>query len=285
MLTLGVNSKPKLSSEVFTQLRELIYSRCGISFADSKKYLLESRLAKRLELRNLKNFDDYYCYLMYDRSKEEEISVLVNTIVTNETSFFRDQAQLDAFQKGVVPKLVEVKKRAMKRTIRVWSAACSTGEEPYTLAMMLMEALGPDGWTLEVIGSDISDNVLNSAKKAAYEQYSLRNAPPAFLSKYFSNSSGGVYTVKEDVQRLVKYRKINLMNSFETRLVNDIDVVFCRNVLIYFDDVSKKKAVSHLYDSLVKGGYLFVGFSESLHNVTRLFRPVSIDGALVHQKI
>ncbi len=284
MLTLGVNSKPKLSTEVFAQLRELIYSRCGISFADSKKYLLESRLAKRLELRNLKSFDDYYYYLMYDRSKEEEVSVLINTIVTNETSFFRDQVQLDAFQKGVVPKIVESKKRGAKRTIRVWSAACSTGEEPYTLAMMLLETVGPEGWTLEVIGSDISDNVLNSAKKATYEQYSLRNAPPAFLSKYFANS-GGSYTVKENVQRLVKYRKINLMNSFETRLIRDIDVVFCRNVLIYFDDASKKKAVSHLYDSLVKGGYLFVGFSESLHNVTRLFRPVSIDGSLVHQKI
>jgi chemotaxis protein methyltransferase CheR len=221
---------------------------------------------------------------MYDRSKEEEVSVLINTIVTNETSFFRDQVQLDAFQKGVVPRLVEAKKRAAKNTIRVWSAACSTGEEPYTLAMMLMEALGPEGWMLEVIGSDISDNVLSSAKKATYEQYSLRNAAPAFLSKYFSNT-GGSYTVKDNVQRLVKYRKINLMNSFETRLIKDIDVVFCRNVLIYFDDASKKKAVSHLYDSLCKGGYLFVGFSESLHNVTRLFRPVSIDGSLVHQKI
>lgn len=284
MLTLGVDTKPKLSSEVFNQLRELIYSRCGISFADSKKYLLESRLAKRLEFRNLKSFDDYYYYLMYDRSKEEEVSALINTIVTNETSFFRDQAQLDAFQKGVVPRLVEAKKRAANRTIRVWSAASSTGEEPYTLAMMLMEALGPEGWILEVIGSDISDNVLNSARKAIYDQYSLRNAPPVWLSKYFSNS-GSSYTVKENVQKLVKFRKINLMNSFETRLIRDIDVVFCRNVLIYFDDASKKKTVGHLYDSLVKGGYLFVGFSESLHNVTRLFRPVSINGALVHQKI
>ncbi len=270
MLTLGVNSKPKLSTEVFVQLRELIYSRCGISFSDSKKYILESRLAKRLELKNLKSFGDYYYYLMYDRSKEEEISVLINTIVTNETSFFRDQPQLDAFQKGVVPRVVEAKKRGMQRTIRVWSAACSTGEEPYTLAMMLMEALGPDGWILEVIGSDISDNVLHSAKRATYEQYALRNVPPMFLSKYFSNS-GDSYTINENVRRLVKYRNVNLVNSFETRLVKEIDVAFCRNVLIYFDDASKKKTVSHIYDSLVKGGYLFVGFAESLHNVTRLF--------------
>ena len=284
MQTLGINSKPKLSAEVFAQLRDLIYSRCGISFADSKKYLIESRLVKRLELRNLKSFDDYLYYLMYDRDKEEEVSFLLNSIVTNETSFFRDQVQLDAFYKGVVPKLVEVKKKVLSKVFRVWSSASSTGEEPYTLAILLLEALGPEGWTIEVIGSDISDNVLKSAKNATYDQYSLRNSPPALVSKYFSNS-GGSYTVNDNVKKLVKFKKINLMNVFETRLIREIDVVFCRNVLIYFDDASKKKTISHLYDSLVKGGYLFVGFSESLHNVTRLFRPVSICGSMVHQKI
>jgi chemotaxis protein methyltransferase CheR len=282
--TLGINSKPKLSTEVFAQLRDLIYSRCGISFADSKKYLIESRLVKRLELKNLKSFDDYFYYLMYDRNKEEEVSFLLNSIVTNETSFFRDQVQLDAFYKGVVPKLVEVKKKTSSKVFRVWSSASSTGEEAYTLAILLLEALGPEGWTIEVIGSDISDNVLRSAKNATYDQYSLRNSPPGLVTKYFANS-GGSYAVKDNVKRLVKFKKINLINSLETRLVMDVDVVFCRNVLIYFDDASKKKTISHLYDSLVKGGYLFVGFSESLHNVTRLFRPVSICGSMVHQKI
>ncbi len=284
MPTLGVSNKPKLSNEVFGQLRELIYSRCGISFADSKKYLIESRLIKRLELRNLKSFEDYHYYLMYDKNKEGEVSFLLNSIVTNETSFFRDQVQLDAFSKGVVPKLIESKKLMSRKVFRVWSSASSTGEEPYTLAMLLLEVLGPEGWTIEVIGSDISDNVLTSAKNAVYDQYSLRNSPPALVSKYFDNSAGS-YAVKESVKKLVKFKKINLMNAFETRLIRDIDVVFCRNVLIYFDDASKKKTIGHLYDSLVKGGYLFVGFSESLHNVTRLFKPVSMCGSMVHQKI
>src|SRR3972149_6636832 len=137
MLRLGVDTRPRLSNEVFKNLSALIYNRCGISFGESKKYLLESRLSKRLEIKNLKSFEDYYYYLMYDKDKEKEVSVLVNTIVTNETSFYRDGAQLDAFRVGVMPRVVEHKGKA--KSMRLWSAACSTGEEPFTLAMMLLE--------------------------------------------------------------------------------------------------------------------------------------------------
>lgn len=285
MLTLGVNSKPKLSDEVFKNLKDLIYDRCGISFGPTKKYLLESRLTKRLELKGLKSFDEYLYYLQYDPSRESEISVLLNTIVTNETSFFRDPSQLDAFGAGVVPRIVEERGNGAGKALRVWSAACSTGEEPLALAMMLHDAgLPMKGWMVEVLGSDISDNVLETAKKAVYEKYTLRNATEECLNKHFT-AEGEKYSVKPHLQKMVRYRKINLMSSFETRLIKNIDVIFCRNVLIYFDDASKKKVVSNLYDSLSKGGYLFVGFSESLHSVTRLFRPVSIKGSMVYQKM
>lgn len=287
MLTLGTNSRPKLSTETFNLLRDVIYSKCGIYFADTKKYLLETRLARRLEEKNLKSFEDYYYMLMYDRDKERELANLFNSVVTNETSFFRDPVQLGAFGKGVVPKIVEAREKAGSRTIRVWSAACSTGEEPYTLAMMLVEAgLAAKGWTIDILGSDISDNVLKSANSGRYEKYSLRNTPEKYLKKYFTEAGGGEnYLVNPSVKGLVRYRKINLMDSIQTRMIKGVDVVFCRNVLIYFDDASKKKAVSHLYDSLNKGGYLFVGFSESLHNVTRLFRPESIERSVVYKKI
>ncbi len=282
---LGVQNKPKLGKEAFDQLRTLIYAKCGISFSDAKKYLLESRLAKRIDARGLKTFDDYIYFLNYDAQKESEIVFLINTIVTNETSFFRDPVQLKGFDQGVVPKLIEEKKKVNNKRFKVWSAASSTGEEPYTLAIMLLElGLGNEGWSLEITGSDISDNVLRSAKAATYEQYAIRNATPQQLSKYFVQKEK-MYTVAPDVQRLVKYKKINLMNSFETRLIKDNDVIFCRNVLIYFDDASKKKAVGNLYDSLAKGGYLFIGFSESLHDITRLFKPVRFCGTMVYQKI
>lgn len=285
MLTLGIDSKPKLSNETFGLLRDIIYAKCGIQFGDTKKYLLETRLARRLEEKNLKTFEDYYYYLMYDPDKAKELTHLLNCIVTNETSFFRDPAQLEAFRRGVVPKVVEEKARSGAKTLKVWSAASSTGEEPYTLAMMLMEDLSSKGFSLEVLGSDISDRVLKSAETAVYERYSLRNTPEAFLGKYFVPSGPESYTVAKKVRDIVKYRKVNLVDSIETRMIRGMDIIFCRNVLIYFDDASKKKAVTHLYDSLNKGGYLFVGFSETLHNITRLFRPVSIERSVVYQKV
>ncbi|MDO8426504.1 MAG: protein-glutamate O-methyltransferase CheR [Deltaproteobacteria bacterium] len=284
MLTLGIDTRPKLSNEAFGLLRDIIYAKSGMFFPESKKYLLEKRLVKRLEEKNLKTFEDYYYFLTYDPEKNKELYKLINCVVTNETSFFRDVMQLDSFTKGVIPKLVREKTNAGKRNLKLWSAACSTGEEPFTLGMMLLEELNGRGFSVEILGSDISDHVLKSAEAATYEKYTLRNTPEQYLRRYFNNN-GDSYTVAKKVQDLVKYRKINLIDSVETRAVRDIDVIFCRNVLIYFDDSSRRKAVNHLYDSLAKGGYLFLGFSETLHTVTRLFRPVSFERTVVYQKV
>lgn len=285
MLTLGLNNKPKLSNETFTLISGLIYSRSGISFALTKKYLLEARLQKRLEGLSLKTFEDYYYYLTYDAEKEKEITRLLNTVVTNETSFFRDVMQLNAFRKGVMPRLLSDKDRSRSTNIKLWSAACSTGEEPYTLAIMLLDDGIPSrGYGAEILASDLSDNVIKSAQAGVYEKYALRNTPEAYIARYFQNNSD-MYAVNKRVRELVRYRKINLYNSLETATVKSVDVIFCRNVLIYFDDASKKKVLAHLYDSLNKGGYLFVGFSESLHDVTRLFKPLSMERTVVYQKV
>lgn len=284
MLTIGLNSKPKLSYAIFCQLREIIYARSGISFADTKIYLMESRILKRLEERNLRTFEDYYYFITYDQDRDREMTNLLNSIVTNETSFFRDPVQLEGFTKGVIPRVVEAKLARGNKTIKVWSAACSTGEEPYTLAMMLVdEGLTMKGWTIDITGSDISDNVLRSAHNATYDKYSLRNTPEPYVRKYFTNR-GDSFVLRRHIADIVKYKKINLIDPAETRQLRDMDAIFCRNVLIYFDDASKKKAIGHLYDSLAKGGYLIMGFSESLHNITRLFKPVNIARSLVYQK-
>ncbi len=285
MLTLGLNSKPKLSNETFTLISGLIYSRSGIFFPHTKKYLLEARLQKRLEGLSLKTFEDYYYYLTYDAEREKEAARLLNTVVTNETSFFRDIIQLNAFRRGVMPQLLRDKEKSGSRSVKIWSAACSTGEEPYTLAIMLLEdGVQSKGYATEILASDLSDNVLKSAQAGVYERYSLRNTPEACIAKYFQNSAE-TYAVNKRVQDLVRYRKINLYSAQETAMVKSVDVVFCRNVLIYFDDASKKKVLAHLYDSLNRGGYLFVGFSESLHDVTRLFKPLSMERTVVYQKI
>jgi chemotaxis protein methyltransferase CheR len=285
MLILGVNSKPKLSNETFALLRDIIYSKCGIFFPEGKKYFLEMRLVRRLEEMNLKSFEDYYYFLTYDSQRVKELHNLFNSIVTNETSFFRDLPQLEAFRKGVVPKAMEEKAKAGGKTLKLWSAACSTGEEPLTLAMMLLEdGVQARGWNIDILASDISDNVLKPAAAGVYEKYSLRNTPDNYLKKYFQQN-GDSYVASSKVRELVKYRKVNLIDSIEMRMIKGMDIIFCRNVLIYFDDNSKKKVISHLYDSLNKGGYLLVGFSESLHNITRLFRPVSIERSVVYQKV
>lgn len=284
MSSLGVNYRPHLTPETFRLLRDVIYSRSGIAFSEAKTYLLETRLSRRLEVRNLKSFEDYYYFLTYDPEREKEFTQLLNVIVTNETSFFRDQTQLDVFSKGVVPRVIADKLKGGSKSIRVWSAACSTGEEPYTLAMLLIEAgLPAKGWTIEIVASDISEIVLKAAQAGHYDKYSLRNTPEVYIKKYFSNS-GEFFAIKDEVRGFVRYKHINLIEANETRSVAGFDIIFCRNVFIYFDDVSKKRAVSHLYDSLATGGYLFVGFSESLYNITRLFKPVSIDRSLVYQK-
>jgi len=278
--------KPTLTPETFAKLRDFIDAKCGIHFADNKKYLLEKRLLKRIEQKNLKTYEDYLCYLTYDKGKDLEMRLLYNSISTNETSFFRDPVQLDVFRRGVLPGIIEAKKARNDKFFRIWSAASSTGEEPLTLAMILMEeGLHNLGWTIDIIGSDISEGVLSMAKKGEYENYAVRNTPPTILKKYFTQTGNSTYKINSEVSSLVKYKNINLLNVSDTRMVRQRDIVFCRNVLIYFTDATKKKVVNNIYDSLAPGGCLFVGFSESLHNITRLYKPVSIKNSVVYNKM
>lgn len=279
------SNKPVLVAETFAKLRDFIDTKCGIHFADNKKYLLEKRLYKRIEQKNLKTYEDYLCYLTYDKGKDVEMRLLYNSISTNETSFFRDPVQLDVFRRGVLPAMIEAKKARGEKSFRIWSAASSTGEEPLTLAMILMEeGLHTLGWTIDIIGSDISEGVLSMAAKGEYENYAVRNTPQTLLQKYFTKA-GNLYKIKPEVSKFVKYKNINLLNANDTRIVRQRDIVFCRNVLIYFTDATKKKVVNNIYDSLAPGGCLFVGFSESLHNITRLYKPVSIKNSVVYNKM
>ncbi len=284
MLTATSRTRPTVSMETFHLLRDLIYKRTGIFFADTKRYLIETRLGGRLRALNLKGFDDYYYYLVYDARKEEEINRLIGCIVTNETSFFRDRPQLNGFINDVVPAILKAKEREALKEISIWSSASSTGEEPYTLAMMLMEkGLHLKGWRIRVIGSDISDGVLQSARRGVYDGYSLRNTPEDIKGKYFFRT-GDTYSVVKKVKDMVSFKKINMMDRAGVATVRGVDVVFCRNVLIYFDDASKKTVFTHIYDTLKPGGYLLLGFSESLHNLTRLFTPVKMGRALVYKR-
>ncbi|MBI5682314.1 MAG: protein-glutamate O-methyltransferase CheR [Deltaproteobacteria bacterium] len=277
--------RPKISREIFVQLRDFIYEKSGMFFQENKTYLLEDRLSRRLEARNLSNYEEYLYFLRYDLKKDDELKELFNAVTTNETSFFRDINQLDAFRFGIIPKIMEKKANSGQKSVRIWSAGCSTGEEPYTLAMMAMEeGLTLKGWGVEITASDISEQVLTSARRAAYGEYAVRNTNEAIIKKYFLNSSSG-YVVKPEVKQMVRLTNLNLLDVVQMRGVRGMDVIFCRNVLIYFDDNAKRKVIGHFYDSLVDGGFLVVGFSESLFNLTRAFKPVGINKCVTYQKI
>jgi len=266
-----------LQDTTFKQLRDFIYDKCGIFIPETKKYLLEKKLATRLDQRHLKTFDEYLPFLRSSLNGDE-LGKLFDAVTVNETYFFREPQQLTVFTDSIVARAIEHKG---SRDLRVWSAACSTGEEPYTIAMMLMEK---KSYTkLEIFGSDISGNVLEAAQKGVFGSYSMRNVVEPYLSKYFKKNGTG-HEIDTYVKSMVKFMNINLIDEKKVRALQGVDVIFCRNVLIYFDDKAKQRAVSLLYDSLRPGGFLIIGSAESLHNVTRAFRPVLFNKVVAYQR-
>jgi chemotaxis protein methyltransferase CheR len=265
-----------LQEPTFRQIRDFIYDQCGIYVPDAKKYLLEKKLAQRLEETGRDCFEAYLSRLRADAGGELE--KLFDAVTTNETYFFREPNQLAVFTDAVVPQIFDQKR---SRTLRLWSAACSTGEEPYTLAMLIAEKTACT--RADVFASDISGAVLETARKGEYGSYSMRNLPGPFREKYFKGN-GWAHEISDTVKNAVRFMNINLMDEKKVRVMAAMDVIFCRNVLIYFDDKAKQKAVSLLYDCLRPGGFLFIGSSESLHNVTRAFMPVTFGKVLVYQK-
>jgi chemotaxis protein methyltransferase CheR len=280
-----VDSAPKLSEETFVMLRDFIYSKTGIFFPEKKKYLIEGRLVKRLQVLKLGHFEDYLQLLKYDQLKQNEFEFLCNTITINETSFFRNDAQTDAFQKKFAEEVIEAKKVYNNRTLRIWCAACSSGEEPYSLAMLYLEHLKPryPELRIEIIGTDINTAVLDMAHKAEYNQYAIRSMPKLYLNKYFDQSNG-VYRLRQEVKELVRFEYINLIDREKMRHMMHFDFIFCANVLIYFDEKAKIQVVGDLFNSLNRGGYLFIGFSEMLHRISTAFKLVSIPKTTAYKK-
>lgn len=275
----------KLSTEAFKQVRDFIYEKSGMYFPDNKAYLIESRLAPRVEEKGCASFEDYLLMLKRDPSSGKELSTLFDTITINETSFFRDIEQLDTVLNSTLLELVDEKKKKGDRKLRIWSAASSSGEEPYTIAMYLLEKQASlAGWDLEVLGSDISEAVLTAARRGVYGTYAVKTTPEKYMKRFISSNGDGTYSVKPEVKQLVRFANINLYDHQKIKMMKGMDIILCRNVLIYFDEVSKRKVVSDLYDCLNPGGYFVIGRSESLHNVSRAFRPVSKDKVVLYKK-
>ncbi len=272
-----------LPDDVFRLLRDFIHDYCGIYFDDGTKFLLERRLARRIEQHRLKSFEEYYHFLRYDRKREEELVVLVDNLTTNETYFFREIPQLRAFSEEILPELR--RNLADRKTLRIWSAGCSTGEEPYTIAILLLES-GDwwRNWQVEIMGSDINQRVLHTARKGVYKKSAHRATSPEMLAKYFIEEEKGNYRIVDHVRELVSFSSVNLLDPYKTSLIGNIDVIFCRNVIIYFDREAKKKVIASFFDKLREGGYLLLGHSESLINISNAFMLRTLKNDMVYQK-
>lgn len=272
-----------LPDDVFRLLRDFIHDYCGIFFDDASKFLVERRLSRRLEQHQLKSFEEYYHFLRYDRKREEELTILVDNLTTNETYFFRENPQLRAFAEEILPELRE--RLADRKALRIWSAGCSTGEEPYTIAMLLFES-GDwwRTWQVEILGSDINQRVLHTARKGMYKKSAHRVTSPEMLAKYFIEEDKGDYRIVDKVKELVSFSSLNLLDPLKANLLSNMDIIFCRNVIIYFDKEAKKKVIESFSNKLREGGYLLLGHSESLINISNAFVLRTLKNDMVYQK-
>ena len=274
-----------MSDQLFDKWRQFIYENCGIYFQDNKKYLLESRLLKRMNYLNLNSYDDYFNYIVGSFNGNSEKKYLYEAITINETYFFRNQPQLDALIKTIIPEIVERENKNSKTKIRIWSAASSTGEEAYSIAISIADLLSPRYPNLEyeIVGTDISYAVIETAKQGIYKEYAIRNTPAYYLKKYF-NVNGNNYQINEEIKNHVSFKLLNLYDATGMRNMFNFDIIFCANVLIYFDMNAKIKVINQLYNSLNKGGYLFIGYSETLHNISKAFKILSFPKTIGYKK-
>ncbi len=273
-----------LPDDVFRLLRDFIHGYCGIYFDDGSKFLLERRLARRVEQHQLKSFEEYYHFLRYDRKREDELVILIDNLTTNETYFFRESAQLRAFSQEILPEL-RASLPDRRKVLRIWSAGCSTGEEPYTIAILLLES-GDwwRDWQVEILGSDINQRVLHTARRGVYKKSAHRATSPEMLAKYFVAEEKGDYRVIDKVKELVSFSCLNLLDPYKTSLISNMDIIFCRNVIIYFDREAKKSVIGSFYQKLRDGGYLLLGHSESLINISNAFLLRTLKNDMVYQK-
>jgi chemotaxis protein methyltransferase CheR len=270
-----------LAEDVFRLIRDIIKDYCGLYFDDCSRYLLEKRLSRRIRNHHLSDFREYYRFIRYDKRSEEELAEIMDVLTVNETYFFREQNQLRAFSEEILEELKDTNRD--RKSLRIWSAGCSTGEEPYSIAMLISEKKFFDGWDIEIYGSDINQRVLQTARRGVYRRNSFRTADPYFISKYFKEEDSS-YRICDPIRRHIHFSYLNLLDPFKARFLGKMDIIFCRNVLIYFDNASRRRVIENFHDRLVDGGYLLLGHAESLINISTAFKLKHLKNDMVYQK-
>jgi chemotaxis protein methyltransferase CheR len=260
----------------FTLYRSLIYNESGIHFTATNRSILESRLKEQLRNKSIPTVQAYYDIISKNK---EELKSFLDSITTNLTRFFRNQAHFDALEHHVIPELIKLKKETGNTTIKVWSAGCSTGEEPYTIAMLLSEIL-PLPWKFEITASDISLKCLMTGKEGFYADSRIAGIPDNYLVKYFDKVEGG-YKVHAGLMSKIRFDYHNLKNDSGQR---ELDIVFCRNVIIYFDEAAQLAVINRFWDAMANKSFLFIGHSESLFGMDTSFEFVKTQWATLYRK-
>jgi chemotaxis protein methyltransferase CheR len=274
-------TEPTITEEDFHKFREYFYRKTGIQFEDTKRYFVDKRLLERMEATDNKLFRSYFTMLRFQASGEE-LQVLTNLMTVNETYFFREEYQFKCLVNSILPLLVQHKKD--QSPLRIWVIPSSSGEEPYSIAIYLLERWADIArYDVEIIASDIDTKILDQAKRGLYSDRSVAQLPQPYLRKYFRSTANG-FQICDDLRRAVEFSRVNLSETADTRPYRNFDVIFCRNLLIYFDDISRKTAAETFYDALKPGGFMCLGHSESMSRISSLYKIRKFPEAIVYQK-
>ncbi|KNY24203.1 protein-glutamate O-methyltransferase CheR [Methylobacterium sp. ARG-1] len=271
-----------VTEEEYEKFYEYFYRRTGISFSGKKEYFVEKRLLERIAKTGSDSFKSYFTLLRFQASGEE-LQHLVNLMTVNETYFFREDYQFDALVRGILPEITRTRRPG--GTLRIWSMPCSTGEEPYSIAIQILENWSrADEFDIEITGSDIDSRVLADARKGIYSNRSLQRLSPELRKKYFRSVGEDQFEIHEELRSSIDFSIANLSDPIHMHRYRAMDVIFCRNLLIYFDDTSRRAAVEALYECLTPGGFICLGHSESMSRMSSMFLPRKFGDTIVYQR-
>lgn len=270
-----------VTEDEFRRLCEFLYRRTGMMFTETKRYYVERRVQDRMAATGSGSFASYFARLRGDVAGE--IELFVNAFTVNETYFYREEHQLRCLTADLLAQRIAAKPRA--QAVRLWSVPCSTGEEPYSIAMWLLENWSQvDAWDIEIVGSDIDTSVLEAARQGVYGRRALMRLTPEMIGKYFEPAGTERWRILQELRDSVQFSAVNVMAAAETGAQGRFDVIFCRNMLIYFDDASRRLAAENLYDSLLPGGYICLGHTESMSRISPLFEIRRFADAIVYRR-
>ncbi len=269
-----------ISADEFLKFRDFFYRTTGVQFAENKRYFVDRRVAERARAKGCETFREYFMLLRFEAGAE--IQELINLLTVNETYFFRENYQLASLVSFALPEIAR-RKRAGD-SIRIWSLPCSTGEEPYSIAITVLDTWPlSDQYQIEILASDIDTRVLAAARTGVYGARSLQNVTPSMRERYFRRTAQGQQIIPE-LRESIDFFALNVSDKAAMARFRNIDVVFCRNLLIYFDDVSRREAVESIYESLTPGGFVYLGHSESMSRMSSLFTPRRMGDCVVYQR-